>query len=272
MQRTPIDEIESTPTLIDIGDRCLALYGAGHGEPAVILEAGLTDPAGIWREVQQGVAPFTAAWSYDRAGRGASDAASKPRVVDDAVDDLHALLERAGIGSPYVLVGHSFGGLIVHRYAQRHRELVAGLVLVDSSHPDQTDGILGALPCQGADESDALSFFRASYMEAYEDPSMNVEGFDLAASMKSIGPVRSLGSVPVAILTAESVFDGVELPPDQIERLQGVWFELQSEFSHLSSSVSARVIKGSRHYIFQSHPQEVTSAIRWTVEQARSRT
>lgn len=258
------------PATIDIGGRSLAVYCAGDGDPMVVLEAALTDPADVWREVQAGVMAFTRVCSYDRAGRGASDPASKPRTVDEAAADLHALLDRVGTTLPVVLAGHSFGGLIVQRYAQIHPERVAGLVLIDSSHPRQMETILGTLPPERPDEGEALAFFRATFVEMYDDPEMNVEGVDLAGSMREIGDPRPLGDLPVAVLTAETVFSDVELPGDVIERLHQVWLGLQAEFVGLSSRSLARVVPGSRHYIFHTHPEEVIDAIRWVVDRSRT--
>jgi pimeloyl-ACP methyl ester carboxylesterase len=112
---------------------------AGTGRPAVVLEAGVAASSLSWARVQPGIAAFATTCSYDRAGLGWSDPASSPRTFDRILDDLRAVVARAGTGpwvalgsgSPVVLVGHSFGSLVVRGYAARHPEQVAGLVLVD---------------------------------------------------------------------------------------------------------------------------------------------
>ncbi|HEY7304190.1 MAG TPA: alpha/beta hydrolase [Bryobacteraceae bacterium] len=117
--------------LIDVGDRRLHLYDQGNGSPAVILEAGIAGTSLGWALVQPRIAEFTRVCSYDRAGLGWSDAAGSLPSVSDAIADLRNLLSRAGVPPPYVLVGHSFGGLLVRAYAHHRPDQVAGLVLVD---------------------------------------------------------------------------------------------------------------------------------------------
>jgi pimeloyl-ACP methyl ester carboxylesterase len=122
--------------LVDIGGRRLHLWRAGQGVPAVVIATSLGEPGHGWAEMQPRLAQHTTVVAYDRAGLGWSDPGPWPTGTR-TVDDLHALLEAARIPPPYVLVGHSVGGLHVRLYAAYHPEQVAGLVLVDSSHPDQ---------------------------------------------------------------------------------------------------------------------------------------
>lgn len=94
------------------------------------------DDSSSWEWVAERIARFTCAISYDRAGVGASEAGPTPRTSQDAARDLHVLLVNAGISGPYVLVGQSFGGFNVRLYASMYPEEVAGMVLVDVTHPD----------------------------------------------------------------------------------------------------------------------------------------
>jgi pimeloyl-ACP methyl ester carboxylesterase len=117
--------------LIDIGTCRLHLQRRGEGEPVVVLEAGIAGSSLGWALVERKTAVFATTCSYDRAGLGWSDGCELPRTVGQLVSELHTLLDRAGIGGPYVLVGHSFGGLLIRAYAHIHPEQVAGLVFVD---------------------------------------------------------------------------------------------------------------------------------------------
>ncbi len=109
----------------------LHVWASGHGKPAVVLEAGIAASSVSWSLVQPQVAEFTRVLSYDRAGFGWSTAAGGTGTARDAAGELHRMLEQSGESGPYVLVGHSFGGLIVRVFQQMFPEKVAGLVLVD---------------------------------------------------------------------------------------------------------------------------------------------
>ena len=124
-------------TLVDVGSRRLHCRCAGRGTPAVIFEAGLAASSLSWSNVQPEVAKFTQACSYDRAGLAWSDAGERVRSTAGFVAELRRLLERAGIPPPYILVGHSFGGIIIRAFARAHRGEVAGLVFVDTLHAQE---------------------------------------------------------------------------------------------------------------------------------------
>jgi pimeloyl-ACP methyl ester carboxylesterase len=125
---------------VDIGGRSLNISCAGSDSPAVILESGGGGYGGYgWRKVQAEVAKFTTVCWYDRAGEGWSDPAPTARSSATIVHDLQELLHRAPVAGPYVLVGHSIGGEYVRIFTAQFPSEVAGVVLVDSSHPDQRE-------------------------------------------------------------------------------------------------------------------------------------
>jgi pimeloyl-ACP methyl ester carboxylesterase len=123
--------------LIDVGGFRLHVNCSGTGSPAVVFEAALGASSLSWSLVQPQVASVTTACSYDRAGLGWSDAGPLPRTAGRVADELHELLRRAQVPTPYVLVGHSFGALVMRILATRHPNLIAGLVLVDPAHPEE---------------------------------------------------------------------------------------------------------------------------------------
>lgn len=122
--------------MVDVGGRRLHLLCVGAGSPTVVFESGLGEGSYAWALVQPAVGRQYRACSYDRSGIAFSDPDPAPRSVAGLVSDLHELLGRSGERGPYLLVGHSLGGLFVRRYAMRYPDEVAGLVLVDSSHED----------------------------------------------------------------------------------------------------------------------------------------
>src|SRR5579884_1554423 len=114
----------------------LHLLEAGEGEPTVILESGIAATILNWRAVQSRVAQFTRVVSYDRAGLGFSGGARTARTPSNIVEELRYALSRAGIPPPYVLVGHSFGGLVMRWFALRYPQEVGALILIDALRPE----------------------------------------------------------------------------------------------------------------------------------------
>ena len=122
--------------LIDIDTHRLHLNCDGSGSPSVVFDAALGGSSISWSLVQPAVSRVTRTCSYDRAGFGWSDAGPLPRTAGAIAGELRLLLDRAAVPAPYLLVGHSYGGLVMRIFAARHRDDVAGLVLVDPAHPE----------------------------------------------------------------------------------------------------------------------------------------
>jgi pimeloyl-ACP methyl ester carboxylesterase len=122
--------------LVSLGTHRLHLHCLGTGRPAVVFDAALGGSSLSWTFVQPAVAEFTTACTYDRAGFGWSDAGPMPRTAGRIAAELHDLLTGANVPAPYVLVGHSFGGLTMRAFASRYDQEVAGLVFVDPAHPE----------------------------------------------------------------------------------------------------------------------------------------
>jgi pimeloyl-ACP methyl ester carboxylesterase len=121
--------------LIDLGTHRLHLLESGRGGPTILLEAGLMSTVLSWSDLQRALSGSFRVVSYDRAGLGWSELGPMPRTADRIADELHTLLERAAILPPYVLVGHSFGGLTMPLFAARYPDEVQGMVLVDPVAP-----------------------------------------------------------------------------------------------------------------------------------------
>ena len=123
--------------LVDVGGYKLHINCTGTGSPTVILDAGLGGTSLDWSKVQPAVTRFTRVCSYDRAGYGWSESGPGPRTSQQIVTELHLLLSRAKIEGPYVLVGHSAGGLNMRLYAYRYPADVVGMVLLDATSEHQ---------------------------------------------------------------------------------------------------------------------------------------
>lgn len=120
----------------DVAGVRIHLHESGSGSPAVVLESGISATSISWALVQPEIAKFARVCSYDRAGLGWSDAAKAPRTPSQLARELRDLLAAAQIPAPYVLVGHSFGGLVIRAFAALYPSDVAGLVLVDPLRPE----------------------------------------------------------------------------------------------------------------------------------------
>lgn len=141
------DELPPAPgDMVDVGGYSLHLYCVGDGEPTVVMDAGHGDSSLNLASLQAQVAEITRVCTFDRAGYGWSDPGPEPRTSQQNVDELKTLLENGGVEGPYVLVGHSLGGINVILFAAQNPDLMAGVVLLDSSHPDQMEVLEAEVP------------------------------------------------------------------------------------------------------------------------------
>jgi pimeloyl-ACP methyl ester carboxylesterase len=122
--------------LVEVGGYTLHLHCAGEGTPTVILDAANQGTVSNWIWIQSELATTTRVCAYDRAGLGWSDLSPEPQDTKQNAQALHTLLRNANAPAPYVLVGHSFGGLYVRMFAEMYPTEVVGMVLIEGTHPD----------------------------------------------------------------------------------------------------------------------------------------
>ena len=135
---TIIDEGNYPPIgdLIDVGGHQLHAKIVGAGNVTVVFDSGLGNGLLTWTQIEPEVAKFARVFSYDRAGLGWSETGPKPRTSLQIASELHELLTRAEISDPYVLVGHSYGGINMQVFSSKFPDQIAGMILVDSSHEE----------------------------------------------------------------------------------------------------------------------------------------
>jgi pimeloyl-ACP methyl ester carboxylesterase len=264
---TPSPTAAPRPTLpgdkVDVGGFQLYLYCTGTGSPTVILEAGLEGDDITWKEVQPQVAQFTRVCSYDRAGLAHSDYGPTPRDAELSAADLHTLLTKAAIAPPYVLVGHSFGGLLIRRYTFDYPEEVDGLIFVDSLHENWWEEALKLLPPAGPNDSSRLASFRSYLTEGWRDPTSNFEAMDIPAVVEQVRETGDFGDLPILVLTAgKFTVLNPGLPPELEADLASLFHDLQGRLATLSSVGSQVVIPDSGHNMPRENPQAVVDAIR----------
>jgi pimeloyl-ACP methyl ester carboxylesterase len=275
----------------DVGGHKMHMDCTGEGTPTVILNAGLGDTYLSWRKVQPQIAKFVRVCSYDRAGLGYSDSSSRPRTSKDIAEELHALLQAAHVAPPYVLVGHSLGGYEVRLFASLYRNEVAGMVLVDASHPDQMNRFPPDLKNMSATqvrEDEFLEFtmpFGVPRLLALcdDDPVQRAAECNFHSLRESTAELKSfpesaaqaaatgtLGDMPLAVLSHDPDKPSAELPPDLAKPTNDAWEKMQEELAHLSTRGTQMIAKNSGHYVQIDRPEIVIDAVHNVVEQARA--
>lgn len=264
---------------IDIGGRSLHINCTGQGSPAVILEAGFPGSSLDWLLVQPAVARTTTVCSYDRAGFGWSELGNLPPSGEQIVADLHKLLPAAGVQPPYVLVGHSLGGIYVRMFTTRHPNEVVGLVLVDATHEDQWDYELmqrwipgepdvskrpSQPPVVRPPEADAIlrQMWQTENWKTGERRERDAIKLTMAEIQKQ---PRRLPLVPLIVLSAGERLDW--LAHAGARAWQGQ--QLQRELAALSGMGEWAPVSGANHYIHLSKPEAVVNAIERIVQASR---
>jgi pimeloyl-ACP methyl ester carboxylesterase len=140
-------QIGQSARLVTVGTHEMFLNCTGKGSGStVILEAGTGDTSEVWTAVQKGVREFARVCSYDRLGLGKSDKLVAPHTADEIVGDIHSLLQAVPIPPPYIMVGHSIGGIYVRKFAALYPAEVLGIVLLDSAHEEQFSRVSALSP------------------------------------------------------------------------------------------------------------------------------
>jgi pimeloyl-ACP methyl ester carboxylesterase len=247
--RGALDEDLPMPgQLIDVGGHSLHLNCRGSGSPTVILEPGAGGMSSDLAWITPAVARETRVCVYDRAGRGWSEPADSRQDGAQIATDLHTLLQRGNVPGPYVMAGHSFGGLYVLTFAARYPDEVAGMVLVDSTEPGSaaraapSPGNEGSYDIIGRvsallSSSARLGLWRllgqgtvtASHVQSTLD-----EYIHGSASRNHAASLGDFADKPLVVLTAGSGSDAA-------------WFAFQDDLASLSTNSVQRVIAGATH-------------------------
>jgi pimeloyl-ACP methyl ester carboxylesterase len=273
--------------LIDVGGHSLHINCTGTGSPTVVLEPGLGEPSTAMGLIAPAVAATTRVCVYDRAGRGWSETTSNPRDGVEVATDLHTLLAAAGEPGPYVLAGHSAGGIYVLNFAQLYPQQVAGVVLLDSMHPEQytkiaswpafyemfrrASALLPSLSRIGAGRvmyqsayTDLPALARDEQREFWSTPrharSVRDEFSKLRTAMTQARSLSSLDGRPLIVVTAQ-------------KEAEVGWMAAQDELAALSTNSVHRVLADATHASLTENPaiaEQSSQAIRDVVSSVRS--
>jgi pimeloyl-ACP methyl ester carboxylesterase len=274
--------------LVEVGGFRLHLNCTGEGTPTVVLDAGLSRDSLDWSLVQPDVARTTRVCAYDRAGMGWSDSSPHQRTPVAIAEELHTLLNNAGVSGPYVLVAHSLSGKYARIFALRHPREVAGVVLVDARHeyvdgfttPEENQAFFAAADAQGdtyawARRLGVVRVFGSSLAGTPAFPAATRRAMALVATRPNAITATSaearqraandaeleassLGDLPLIVLAAGDSMTGIPH-----------WNEAQQRQAALSSRGELRIAQGSSHCIQCDDPEVVIRAIEAVVAAAR---
>jgi pimeloyl-ACP methyl ester carboxylesterase len=282
--------------LIDVGGHAMHIIVAGTGTPAVVIIPGLGESSAGWQAIQHGLASDTTVCTYDRPGLGWSDPAPGRPTAAGMAHDLRMLLTGAGIPPPFVLVGHSLGGLVARMFISLYPGEVAALALIDSSHPQQSwrlpktfledyrggklatvalsyarpvalPGRTGVLPWDEPAGVRAVSgFFRSRRAGSKEL-------FAFATIRRDTGDAaKHLGDLPLAVITA-SERDPSLRAGRRVQRVRArfypEWAQLQDELADLSANSTHVVAVNAGHHVHWDDPRLVIQVVADLVRDAR---
>ena len=302
-RRNAAREFPMPGKLVDIGGRRIQLDCRGSGSPTVVFESGLDLSGSLnWSLVHDSIAKTTRACAYSRAGIMWSDPVDGAQSGKGVAKDLHAALTNADERPPYVLVAHSLGGPYAMIYTKYNPGEVAGLVLVDASHPDQVARMSSLTSWTIEDEVKSLRFpahlgrlgivrkvaaadsapptpaYVVRATSAYTPtglPAMLKEVDAFRATLAEAGTFRTLGDRPLFVLTATAPMDKVnrdalKLNPAGVAEYQKRWVELQNEEASWSSRSQHQLVPDSNHYIQYQKPAVVIAAVRSVIDSVRA--
>jgi pimeloyl-ACP methyl ester carboxylesterase len=224
----------------------------GRGFPSVVFQSGLGDSADVWSKVQASVSAFTAAIAYDRLGYGGSSSPRNARDPCTIATEQREMLTALGVQRPYILVGHSFGGLYQYAYAKLYPEDVAALILVDATHPDHWKRMQEDAPATAAAIKGMGIFFSAAMKREFADQATCLERMDKQ-------PLR----IPVRLLVRSN------FALSERGEFENMVLKLQKEWQTLIGAKQIEKVEGSGHYIQKDQTQAVVRAIHETVQQLK---
>ncbi len=281
---SPLDLAKPLGRLVSVGQHQLHFYCSGTGTPTVVLEAGMGGNHLDWIRVQPEISRTTRVCSYDRAGYGWSEPGPTPRTAQRIAGELYRLLRNAQIDGPLVLVGHSFGGMLSLYYAGRYPEGVAGLVLVDSMHPNQFDRFEEAEievpmePTRGIIHSHREvvtsgipQTYKALALDLAQRKSARATLFDEIRNVQlSLTQVEAL---PVAAgLRTEVILHGRRewdrIYPDG--RMENLWIRLQADLAERIGATRLVVATNSSHQVPLEAPELVTKIVLAVVRELKT--
>jgi pimeloyl-ACP methyl ester carboxylesterase len=278
--------------LVDVGGHKLHFYKQGTTGPTVVFESAF-DPAGHlqWFNIQKHLSGYATTVSYDRAGLLWSERGQNPKTSKAMARELYTLLEKANVAKPYILIGHSLGGVILRSFVADYQQDVAGVILVDSKHPNEQkymsqelyDMTNEGLPGGFLKFANAVGLLRPMFAGAFPDTqeydylnslipallyksayAILEEQAQMPKLYEEARKISSFGDIPLIVMSAtdrdrfDALFNDDKLKFELIDALT----QMQLDLLNLSTQSEQILVPNSGHYINEDQPEAIINAVK----------
>lgn len=291
ISRAKAEKIQPDGQFAEVENHKMHYLKEGTGGPTVVFETAF-DPAGHlqWYHIQKDLPKTYTTFSYDRSGILWSERGTHPKTGEKIAGELHTLLEKSNAPKPYILVGHSFGGMLTRFFVKKYPQDVAGVILVDSQYPADEKylspemyrmvnqglpgGFLKFANTFGAARLMFKNMFPVGEKYKYQNsimPALLYKSADATLEeqdhMKSIkkeaAAISSFGSIPLYVITAgdKTRYNNIIKDQKLNNEMLGAWDKMQKDLLHLSTDSKQIILPASGHYINQDQPEIIEEAV-----------
>ncbi|MGM0840120.1 MAG: alpha/beta fold hydrolase [Bacillota bacterium] len=222
------------------------LVGEDYGKPTIVMESGYGDYSKAWDQVIGEISKMSKVLVYDRAGLGRSESSSSSRTSRTMVKELNELLHATNLEPPYILVGHSFGGVNTRLYTTEFQSEVCGLILVDSTPVDYREKFLPTMSEEFQERYNKQFVHEGNYEEFME-------------SLQQLNDSKEKSNIPLIVLSAGK-------KAHYSKGSQELWNEMQRGILAISSDATFVLAENSAHYIQNDEPELVINAVKTLIE------
>ena len=268
-EQTRIPEISTpkTENMIDVGGRKLHCFVYGKGSPTVVLVSGFGAPQAYWNSVIPDLAAKTTVVTFDRAGIGKSEIGNLPTHGEQAAKDLHVLLEKLDVPKPYLLVGHSYGGIVVRLFASMYPDVMGGLILEDAQHEDVLNEQRKILT---GNDLEALEQMVARFSTP-ENPKTEADYRNITT--EQVRKSKPLPHIPFIVLTAGD--RSKAMPPmfsdEAKEKIAKLGLEMQQKLVALIPGGRHILVEGVGHNIHAEKPEALINPVVEMIKEVREK-
>ena len=230
---------------VQLNGKTVEFITKGTGEPTIVFETGMGPTIDTWNTVLDSLSKHTRVYAYNRPGYGKSTIKNPPKSVVEVAKQLRENLSSQNIKPPYILVGHSAGGLYINMFARLYPDEVVGVVFIDASHPKQFEYF-----------KNNHSLLYDILVTATKKGDRTYEYDIVQTTLNSFNNAPEFPNIPVSVLTA-----GKKSSPLETQKLRDKWLQFQKELVNLSSESKQIIVEESGHYIHKKSPDITISEI-----------